>query len=120
MLLSEEERRHGIMSQDKGTSMRKSALMTILAMARVAAARLQVAGTQQTAAPTFSMDLAAIFYKDCLSCHRPGETAPMALITYSQVRPWVRALRNKIADGSMPPWHAEAAAGTFRNERRLT
>jgi hypothetical protein len=121
MLLSEVARRHGIMSQDKGTSMRKSALITILGMAGLAAAGLPLAGTQaQTAAPTFSKDVAPIFYKNCVSCHRPGEMAPMALITYSQVRPWVRSIRTKIADASMPPWHAEAVAGTFRNERRLT
>src|SRR5262245_65406921 len=72
------------------------------------------------AIPTFSRDVAPIIYKNCVSCHRPGEMGPMPLITYAQVRPYARAIRAKVADGAMPPWHAEAPAGTFRNERRLT
>ena len=28
-------------------------------------------------APTFTKDVAAIFHKHCVSCHRPGEVAPM-------------------------------------------
>jgi hypothetical protein len=45
---------------------------------------------------------------------------PMPLITYAQVRPYARAIRAKVGDGVMPPWHADAPAGTFRNERRLS
>ena len=28
--------------------------------------------------------------------------------------------RTKVADGTMPPWHADPAHGSFANERRLT
>ncbi|MFP5265250.1 MAG: hypothetical protein ACLGJB_25470, partial [Blastocatellia bacterium] len=28
---------------------------------------------------TFNKDVAPIFYKDCVQCHRPGEIAPMSL-----------------------------------------
>lgn len=73
-----------------------------------------------SAAPTFSKDVAPIIYKNCASCHRPGEMGPMPLLTYDQVRPYARAIRAKVTSGVMPPWHAEAPAGTFRNERRLT
>jgi hypothetical protein len=45
--------------------------------------------------------------------------APMPLLSYQQVRPWARAIAEKVAGGSMPPWHAVAPSGTFRNERRL-
>src|SRR5437763_6799669 len=72
------------------------------------------------ASPTFSKDVAPIFYKNCVTCHRPGEMAPMSLLSYEQARPWARAIAEKIAGGVMPPWHAEAPAGTFLNERRLT
>jgi hypothetical protein len=70
--------------------------------------------------PTFSRDVAPILYKNCVTCHRAGEIAPMSLITYREVRPWARGIRQAIARGVMPPWHADAPAGTFENERRLS
>jgi hypothetical protein len=70
--------------------------------------------------PTFSRDVAPILYKHCTSCHRPGEIAPMSLLTYAGARPYAKAIRDKVRDGDMPPWHAEAPHGTFLNERRLT
>jgi hypothetical protein len=75
---------------------------------------------QAPATPTFSKDVAPILYRECVTCHRPGEMAPMSLLTYEQVRPYARSIRDRIESGSMPPWHAEAPAGTFLNERRLT
>jgi mono/diheme cytochrome c family protein len=72
------------------------------------------------ATPTFSKDVAPILYKNCVSCHRPGEMGPMSLLTYDQARPYMRAIRAKVADGAMPPWHAVAPAGTFLNERQLS
>ena len=43
---------------------------------------VQTMAAQETAAPTFSRDVAPILYAKCVSCHRPGEVAPMSLITY--------------------------------------
>ncbi len=71
-------------------------------------------------APTFSKDVAPIFYSKCVSCHRPGEIAPMSLITYTDARPWARAIRDRVAARQMPPWHADPAHGSFRNDRSLT
>jgi mono/diheme cytochrome c family protein len=71
-------------------------------------------------APTFNKDIALIFYANCTSCHRPGEIAPMSLLTYKDARPFARSIGAKVADGSMPPWHADPAHGSFVNERRLT
>ncbi len=70
--------------------------------------------------PTFSKDAAPILYKHCVSCHRPGDIAPMSLLTYEQARPWARAISKAIGARTMPPWHADAPAGTFANERVLT
>jgi hypothetical protein len=72
------------------------------------------------AAPTFSKDVAPILYANCTSCHRPGEIAPMSLMTYKDARPWAKAIATKVADGTMPPWHADPQFGTFANARRLT
>ena len=44
------------------------------------------------AAPvTFTRDVLPILQKNCQSCHRPGQIAPMSLLTYEQARPWARA-----------------------------
>lgn len=69
---------------------------------------------------TFSKDVAPIFYIQCVSCHRPGEIAPMSLLTYQDARPWARSIRQNVLDRTMPPWHADPQHGTFRNVRRLT
>jgi hypothetical protein len=74
----------------------------------------------RSAAPTFSKDVTPILYKNCVTCHRPGEVAPMSLLTYEDVRPWARSIRKAVSEGVMPPWHADAPHGTFENERRLT
>ena len=73
-----------------------------------------------SAAPTFSKDVAPILYKNCVSCHRPGEIGRMPLLTYEQTRPYAKAIANAVTNRTMPPWHAEAPAGTFHNERILS
>src|SRR5262245_38743676 len=84
------------------------------------AATAALTAGQSTPAPTFSKDVAPIVFKNCAGCHRPGESAPMSLLTYADARPWARAMSRRVAEGSMPPWHADAESGTFENERRLT
>jgi hypothetical protein len=70
--------------------------------------------------PTFARDVAPILYRNCAECHRPGEIAPMPLLTYEDARPWAKSIRDEVSEGTMPPWHAEAKPGHFKNERRLT
>ena len=60
-----------------------------------------IGGQSPSSIPTFTKDIAPIFYANCVSCHRPGEIAPMSLMTYPQVRPWARSIRGKIQDGTM-------------------
>ena len=45
--------------------------------------------------PTFTKDVAPIVYNSCVSCHRPGEVAPMSLISYEDVRPWARSIQHE-------------------------
>ena len=71
-------------------------------------------------APTFSKDVAPILYKNCATCHRPGEAAPMSLLTYKDARPWAKSIRQFVSTGAMPPWHATQPHGVFSNDRRLT
>lgn len=69
---------------------------------------------------TFYKDVLPVLQKNCQECHRPGEAAPMALITYADARPWAKALKQAVLRGSMPPWYADSKHGKFVNERRLT
>jgi hypothetical protein len=73
-----------------------------------------------TGVPTFARDVAPILFKNCTGCHRPGEIAPMSLLTYADARPHAKAIRDEVADGHMPPWHADAPRGTFLNERGIS
>ncbi len=98
-----------------------SAAALVLAAAVTGASGGGQAGPRATQGiPTFSKDVAPILYKNCTSCHRPGEMAPMSLLTYEDARPYAKAIRDEVSEGHMPPWHAEAPQGTFLNERRLS
>jgi hypothetical protein len=69
---------------------------------------------------TFNKDVAPIVYRNCASCHRPGELAPMSLLSYKDARPWARSIKEKVVTRQMPPWHADPLYGHFINEARLT
>lgn len=73
------------------------------------------------AGETFGKDIAPILNRSCVSCHRPGEAAPMSLIGYENVRPWVRSIRQKVTARQMPPWSADPAQSVkFRNDPTLS
>jgi hypothetical protein len=93
------------------------ALVMGLTLAGASAANAQ--GTPASA-PTFTKDVAPIFYKNCTVCHRPGAIAPMSLLTYADARPWTRSIATNVTRGTMPPWHADPAHGEFLNDRRLS
>ena len=44
----------------------------------------------------------------------------MALVTYADARPWARSIKAKVESREMPPWFADPAIGTFRNDARLS
>ena len=69
---------------------------------------------------TFAKDVAPIFNSNCVGCHRPGEIAPMSLLSYKDARPWAKSIKEKVATGVMPPWHADPHYGKFENDRRLS
>lgn len=71
-------------------------------------------------APTWTEDVAPIMRDKCMNCHRPGQVAPMSLLTYEDAAPWARSIRLMVRDRIMPPWHADPAYGDFGNNRRMT
>jgi hypothetical protein len=79
------------------------------------------ASASDKAAPvTYSKDVAPILYKNCVVCHRPGEVAPMSLLSYKETRPWARSIREVVIERRMPPWLADPHYGEFSNDRRLS
>jgi hypothetical protein len=71
-------------------------------------------------APTFAENVAPILYEKCVTCHRPGQAAPFALITYDEVRKKGKQIAKVTAARYMPPWHAAHGFGDFADERRLS
>lgn len=68
---------------------------------------------------TFNRDVLPILEKNCQSCHRPGQIAPMSFLDYQSTRPWVKAMKAAVATRKMPPWFADARYGHFANDRSL-
>jgi mono/diheme cytochrome c family protein len=71
-------------------------------------------------APTFTKDVAPIFYKSCVECHRPTMFAPMSLVSFDEARPWARSIKQRVVARTMPPWGADPAHGVFKNDPRLS
>jgi mono/diheme cytochrome c family protein len=78
-------------------------------------------GTEETknGAVTFNKDVLPILQKNCQTCHRPGEIAPMSFLTYNETRPWAKGMKEAVVSRQMPPWFADPAYGDFANDRRL-
>ena len=74
----------------------------------------------QNVAVTFTKDVLPILQKNCQSCHRPGEIAPMSFLSYESTRPWAKAMKAAVLNKQMPPWFADSRYGAFRNAPKLT
>src|SRR5262245_30007218 len=70
---------------------------------------------------TFARDIAPIFQAKCQTCHHQGTSAPMSLVTFEEVRPWARAIQQRVASREMPPWHLDKTVGIrqYKNDRSL-
>jgi hypothetical protein len=90
-------------------------IQAVLAVMLVAGAATASAGQQAAGppseAPTFTRDVAPILYESCVNCHRPGQIAPMSLLTYESARPWARSIRDRVVRREMPPWHVNQTVG---------
>ena len=75
---------------------------------------------QTRSSVTFSRDIAPILFKQCASCHRPGEAAPFTLLTYADARRQATQIAAVTKSRYMPPWKPEPGYGDFAGARRLT
>ncbi|HSP66905.1 MAG TPA: hypothetical protein VLN48_04215 [Bryobacteraceae bacterium] len=89
-------------------------------MLRASALGILMGVGAMAATPTFQKDVLPILQNHCQGCHRPGEIAPMSLLTYTDARPWAKAMKNAVVTEKMPPWFADPNYGHFANDRRLS
>ena len=76
--------------------------------------------TTSAMAETTWREVQPLLQRRCVQCHQIGEVAPMPFTTYRQVRPFAKAIRQAVLQKSMPPWHAEPGAHSWRNDRSLS
>jgi mono/diheme cytochrome c family protein len=98
--------------------MRAALLLSILTGILTAQTASSAAGP--AVSPTFTKEVAPILYASCAGCHRPGEVAPMSLLSYEDVRPWAKSIRKKVTSREMPPWGADPRFGKFKDDRSLS
>jgi hypothetical protein len=97
-----------------------SAVMMVCAVMLSANGTPEPQAPKSASVPTYTKDVAPILYKHCTTCHRPGEIGPMSLLTYDDVRPHAKDIRDEVGDGNMPPWHAAPGHRKLANDRSLT
>jgi len=97
-------------------------LATLTLMAVALAAPLAAQETTREAEVTFTKDVAPILQRSCVQCHRPGQVAPMSLLTYQDARPWARAIKQRVQSREMPPWNIDRRIGIqqFKNDPSLS
>jgi mono/diheme cytochrome c family protein len=98
-------------------SLAAAALVVVIAARRPTA--LEAATHIAPDSLTFAADVAPILYKNCVTCHRPGGIGPFSMLNFDTVTGRLKDISDVLREGKMPPWHAVAPPGTFRNERRL-
>ena len=85
--------------------------LVLIDTAMPSSAAAQAAGSK----PTFNKDIAPILQRSCQGCHRPNSVAPMSLLTYEEVRPWARSIKDRTGRGDkmglMPPWFIDKTVG---------
>ena len=102
--------------------MRRVATLLVVPMVVLAALAAPAGAAEKTAPVTYAKDVAPLIQRACQTCHRPGQTAPMSLLTYDQVRPWAKAIKARVSAREMPPWHLDRTVGIqkFKNDPSLS
>ncbi len=69
---------------------------------------------------TFYKDIEPILLNNCASCHKQEGIAPFSLMTYDDVKKRGSFIARVTQSRYMPPWKADPAFQTYRNELILT
>src|SRR5262245_7760031 len=96
--------------------LRRLALLFVLgglAGLAVTAFPFRMVAEENSQAVTFNKDVLPILQDNCQSCHRQGEIAPMAFMSYKDTRPYAKAIKAAVISRQMPPWFADPKYGHF-------
>ena len=99
--------------------MRTLVLATGVAAVAAATASL-LAHDPITTRVSWDREIAPLVGARCVSCHSPGGRAPMSLATYTDARPWARAIREEVLARRMPKWPVVRGYGDFANDPSLS
>jgi mono/diheme cytochrome c family protein len=101
-------------------------IATVFLVAPPVSVRAQQPAKAAVGEVTFTRDIVPILQRSCQNCHRPDSVAPMSLLTYDEVRPYARAIKQRTSIGPhagvMPPWYMEKNIGiqSFKNDPSLS
>lgn len=108
----------------RGRSIRLSgrvlALGVIGSLGTMAVAACRDATPDLSEPPTFSEDVAPIFFARCAPCHRPGGPGPFDITDYETARAYAPRIAQVTAERYMPPWLPAPGVGGLAGERRLS
>ena len=96
--------------------------LTLLAALTVAVSALPAlkAHVRVSTKVSWDREIAPIVEARCVTCHRDGGRAPMALTTYEEARPWAKAIKEEVLTRRMPKWHVVRGYGDFANDPSLS
>jgi hypothetical protein len=100
--------------------MRNSSFITVALIAVSVASASAADAIPAPERPTFNKHIAPLVFQHCAGCHHPGEVAPFALLSYSDVKKRAPQIAQVTSDRFMPPWKSVEGHGRFLGERRLT
>ena len=105
--------------------MKRSWILLLLAAGVALALVRPVAVTDTSAdeardAVTFTRDVAPVLQQHCQECHRPGQIAPFALLSWEQAYSRREKIRKVVTSRRMPPWKPVAGYGEFHGVRGLS
>lgn len=88
-------------------------------VASIAPARLE-AHKPVTSVYDYNKDIFPLLRDHCGSCHAPGGSAPMSLMTYKDAVPWAESIRDELTAGRMPPWPVDSRSPAVKGGHAMT
>jgi hypothetical protein len=109
-------------SHNRHRDLASGALLAIVATGAIVAVASPTAAQTRDEPVTFAKHIAPILQRSCQSCHRTGSIAPMSLLTYEEVRPWARSIKQRVESREMPPWFIDRHVGVqqFKADKSLS
>lgn len=98
--------------------MRKATLFILVVLFTFAAAKRRSATSP--GAVTYNKEVSRILQEHCQGCHRPGDIAPFALMTYRDAAAVAPQIKLMTQLRRMPPWKPAEGVGDFVGARRLS